>query len=72
MSVADKYFASSSRDLVKFFHDDIYTLQHLVVLLGILLQIMILIFTLTFVVALGMKNEEETRRTTWMGGLHVV
>jgi len=45
----------------------IYMLQNLVVLLGILLQRMTLIFTLTSVVALGSKNEKETGRTTWMG-----
>ncbi len=60
----------------------IYMLQNLVVLLGILLQRMTLISTLTsvvalglknekettFVVALGFKNEKETGRTTCMGG----
>jgi hypothetical protein len=37
----------------------IYMLQNLVVLLGILLQRVTLIFTLTCVVALGLKNEKD-------------
>jgi hypothetical protein len=46
----------------------IYMLQNLVVLLGILVQRVILIFILTCVVTLGLKNEKETGGTTWMGG----
>jgi uncharacterized membrane protein len=46
----------------------IYMLQNFVVLLGILLQRVTLIFALTCVVALGLKNEKEIGRTTWMGG----
>jgi hypothetical protein len=46
----------------------IYMLQNVVVLLGILLQGVILIFILTCVVTLGLKNEKGTGMTTWMGG----